>query len=78
MRMSSDLVAAIFVGGGIGYLLDYWCGTQPWLTLVFFLLGVVTGFRNLYRLSLTASPQGGLQENNGVNKRSGHHKEPPL
>lgn len=49
MRMSTELVSGVFVGGGIGYLLDYWLNTKPWMTVIFFLLGTVAGFRNLYR-----------------------------
>ncbi|MBF0127238.1 MAG: AtpZ/AtpI family protein [Magnetococcales bacterium] len=52
MRMSTDLASAIFVGGGIGYLLDYWLHSHPWMTVIFFLFGAVAGFRNLYRIAM--------------------------
>ena len=48
-RMSSELVAAILVGGLIGYGLDRWLGTTPWLFLVFFVLGFAAGILNLLR-----------------------------
>ncbi|MGE5513452.1 MAG: AtpZ/AtpI family protein [Bacteroidota bacterium] len=48
-RMSSELVAAILVGGIIGYVLDRWLGTTPWLFLVFFVLGFAAGILNLLR-----------------------------
>lgn len=48
-RMSSELVAAILVGGLIGYALDRWLGTTPWLFLVFFVLGFAAGILNLLR-----------------------------
>lgn len=51
MRMSTELASAVFVGGGIGYLLDYWFKTDPWLTLVFFLFGLAAGFRDMYRFA---------------------------
>ncbi len=44
---------AVAIGGVMGYLLDRWLGTQPWLTLVFFILGVVAAFRSLFRLVKT-------------------------
>ena len=48
-RMSSELVGAIVVGGLIGYALDQWLGTKPWLFLVFFVLGFAAGILNLLR-----------------------------
>ncbi|MBF0294952.1 MAG: AtpZ/AtpI family protein [Magnetococcales bacterium] len=65
LRMSSDLVAAIFVGGGIGYLLDHWCNTQPWMTVIFFVFGTAAGFRNLYRIAM-----GSDQNNTKTGNRS--------
>lgn len=46
-----QLVVATFVGFFIGRLLDRLLGTHPWLTLVFFLLGLVAGFRDLFRMA---------------------------
>ena len=37
------------VGFFIGYELDKWLGTSPWLTGIFLLLGIITGFRDVYR-----------------------------
>ncbi len=49
LRMSSELVAAIVVGGLIGYGLDQWLQTSPWLFLVFFMLGFAAGMLNVMR-----------------------------
>ena len=49
MRMASEFVAAIIVGGAIGYGLDRWLGTTPWLFLAFFVLGLVAGVVNVTR-----------------------------
>ncbi len=43
------LVAATAIGLAIGYGLDRWLATSPWLTLTFTLLGIVAGFINLFR-----------------------------
>ncbi len=43
------LVAATFIGLGIGYALDRWLGTSPWLTMLFTLFGIAAGFLNLFR-----------------------------
>lgn len=49
LRMASELVGAVLVGGVIGYVLDQWLGTWPWLFLVFFLLGFAAGVLNVIR-----------------------------
>jgi ATP synthase protein I len=49
MRMAAELVAAVIVGGLIGWGLDRWLGTTPWLFLFFFLLGFVAGVVNVVR-----------------------------
>lgn len=43
------LVSGIIVGAVIGYFLDKWLGTGPWLKIVFFIIGVAAGFLNVYR-----------------------------
>jgi len=49
MRIAVELVAAVLVGTGIGIVLDKWLGTQPWLMILFFVLGCAAAFRNVYR-----------------------------
>ncbi len=46
-----NLVFSIFIGFGIGYWLDGFFNTSPWLTLIFFVLGLIAGFRELFRLA---------------------------
>ena len=46
-----SMVAATFVGLAMGYYLDRWLGTSPWLTLVFLLFGIIAGFRNIFILT---------------------------
>lgn len=44
---------SIFIGLGIGYLLDHKVfggRTAPWLTLIFLGFGIAAAFRNLYKL----------------------------
>ncbi|MBV8939489.1 MAG: AtpZ/AtpI family protein [Alphaproteobacteria bacterium] len=48
-RLAAELLAGIAVGFGIGYALDHWLGTSPWLTLICFFLGAGAGFLNLKR-----------------------------
>tara|TARA_B100001996_G_scaffold216486_1_gene166459 strand:+ start:53 stop:334 length:282 start_codon:yes stop_codon:yes gene_type:complete len=48
-KMSTELVAAVLVGTIIGFILDNWFGTKPWLILIFFLIGVIAGIINVIR-----------------------------
>lgn len=43
------LVSGPLVGVAIGYGLDAWLGTGPWLKLVFLFVGIGAGFLNVYR-----------------------------
>ncbi len=49
LRASTDLVAALFVGGFLGYWIDQWLDTKPWGMIIFFFLGFGAGFLNIYR-----------------------------
>ena len=59
-RLSTELVAGLVVGGGMGWLLDRWLGTAPWLLLIFFFLGVAAGIMNVFRTAKQLSAQSGL------------------
>ena len=48
-RLVTELLAAVIVGGGIGWALDRVFGTSPLLLIVMFLLGVAAGMRNVIR-----------------------------
>ena len=44
-----EMGLSVAVGAVIGYYIDKWLNTEPWFLLIFFLFGVVAGFRSLYR-----------------------------
>ena len=48
-KMSTELVAAVAVGTIIGFILDKTFGTKPWLILIFFFVGVITGIVNVFK-----------------------------
>ena len=48
-KLSTELVAAVAVGTIIGFILDDWFGTKPWLILIFFFVGVIAGILNVVR-----------------------------
>jgi ATP synthase protein I len=64
LKLSSEFVAGVLVGAGIGYLLDRFAGTAPWGMIVFLLLGFVAGVLNVLRSAgMVAEPD--------TNKQSG-------
>jgi ATP synthase protein I len=55
LQAGAEFVAAILLGGAIGWGLDRLLGTRPWLLIGFFLLGTVAGVKNVIRVT---SPKG--------------------
>ena len=49
-KISTELVAALFVGVGIGLIVDNFLGTKPFGLIIFFILGAFAGFLNVYRV----------------------------
>ncbi len=50
-RVSVELVSAVAIGVGIGWLLDGWLDTRPWFMLAFFVFGGAAGILNVYRMA---------------------------
>ena len=48
-KLGTELVAAVGVGTIIGFILDSWFGTKPWLIIIFFFLGAAAGMLNVIR-----------------------------
>ena len=48
-KLGTELVAAVAVGTIIGFILDNWFDTKPWLIIIFFFLGAVAGLLNVIR-----------------------------
>ena len=49
LQIALEMVAALIVGGGIGWLLDDWLDTKPWLMLTFLIVGIAAGLKNAFR-----------------------------
>ena len=49
-RISTEIVAAMVVGVGIGIIVDNYFNTQPFGLIIFFILGALAGFLNVYRV----------------------------
>ena len=50
LRIGVELVTGVLVGVGIGWALDAWLKTAPWLMVVFLLLGGAAGLMNVLRV----------------------------
>ena len=48
-KLGTELVAAVVVGTIIGFILDSWFDTKPWLIIIFFFLGTAAGILNVIR-----------------------------
>ncbi|MCK4501619.1 MAG: AtpZ/AtpI family protein [Desulfuromonadales bacterium] len=46
-----SLVASILIGLAMGLYLDKWLDTRPLFTLIMLLIGVISGFRNVFILT---------------------------
>ena len=71
-RVGVELVSALAIGVAIGWLLDQWLDTRPWLMLVFIFLGGGAGILNVYRMARGFGYAAGYQR-----EESSGDDEPP-
>ena len=78
MRLTIDLISGIAVGVGLGWLLDRWLGTSPFLLILFFFLGSAAGILNVYRNATRQGlavgyrkPEAGEEESKGKGSGNG-------
>ena len=50
-KLGTELVAAVAIGTIIGFILDSWFDTKPWLIIIFFFLGAAAGMLNVIRVA---------------------------
>jgi ATP synthase protein I len=76
-RVAVELVSALVVGAIIGWSLDYWLDTRPWIMLVFVVLGGAAGVLNVYRLasSFATMPTDPVSETDNQDNSGGDLKE---
>ncbi|HUL15725.1 MAG TPA: AtpZ/AtpI family protein [Terriglobales bacterium] len=71
MELPFTFVGAILLAGAVGYFLDHWLHTGPWLMMVFGALGFYAGVREVLR-RLPQDPSGnGKTHNDGPNAKPG-------
>ena len=47
-----EMALSVVIGVGIGYYLDKWLGTSPWLMILWIGFGFAAGVRSLYRAAV--------------------------
>ncbi|KAB1441839.1 AtpZ/AtpI family protein [Pseudodesulfovibrio senegalensis] len=84
--MGLHLVSATVVGLFMGYWLDKWLleffqlHTKPWLTMIFTILGIVSGFRMVLEDARKMQRQAEAEEKgpvNGANKQGAENGDDP-
>ncbi|WP_306140951.1 AtpZ/AtpI family protein [Roseibium sp. MMSF_3412] len=62
MKLSSEFIAGVLVGAGIGWVADQWLGTAPFGLIIFLLLGFAAGVLNVLRSAgVVEQPQVGIR-----------------
>jgi len=51
VKLGTELVSAVLVGTIIGFILDTWFDTKPWLIILFFFLGSIAGILNVIKVA---------------------------
>ena len=49
LKLSTEMIAAVLVGTIIGFILDSWFDSKPWLIIIFFFVGAAAGITNVVR-----------------------------
>lgn len=73
LRLAIDFIAAVVVGGAIGWFIDDWAGTRPAFLLLFGALGLAAGARNVmrtYRLMVAEATAAGTPPGSGRTARA--------
>tara|TARA_B110000008_G_C16543776_1_gene393432 strand:- start:1 stop:285 length:285 start_codon:yes stop_codon:yes gene_type:complete len=50
-KLGTELVASVAVGTIIGFILDTWFDTKPWLIIIFFFIGSAAGMLNVIKVA---------------------------
>ena len=63
-RVGTELVSGVAVGAAIGYGLDSWLETRPWLTLIGSMFGFAAGMKLMIETSKQAGREMEAEDNN--------------
>ncbi|MCG6113801.1 MAG: AtpZ/AtpI family protein [Mesorhizobium sp.] len=70
LKLSSEFIAAIVVGVGLGWFIDQFAGTSPWGLIVFLLLGFAAGVVNVLRAAGRMADFGAAKPREGPDERN--------
>ena len=62
LKLSTEMVAAVLVGSIIGFILDNWFDSKPWLKIIFFFVGATAGILNVIRSAKQMQKSNGEEE----------------
>lgn len=68
LKLSSEFIAGVAVGAGLGWVIDRLAGTSPWGLIVFLLLGFAAGVLNVLRSAGQISEAGSRAPGRGPGK----------
>ena len=71
MRVGVEMMVATLIGAAMGYALDKYLGTRPWLLMVGVLLGGAAGCLTVYRTVTSSIPPEEAGDENDRNDGKG-------
>ena len=71
LKLSSEFIAGVAVGAGLGWLIDRVAGTSPWGLIVFLLLGFAAGVLNVLRSAGLIAEAGSKAARDGAGRPDG-------
>lgn len=72
LRAGAELIASIAAGAFLGYWVDQWLETKPLFLIILLLLGILTGFVNVWRTINGIGYQVGYKDVKNSKKTSKH------
>lgn len=78
LKAGTELVGPIIGSALLGYALDRWLDTKPWLLIVMLVLGVASGFLNVWKTTQNAGSAVGFKNMSGSEKKSLANGDDPL
>ncbi len=71
LRIGLELVVAVLVATLLGWGIDRWLGTAPWVAIAMFFLGVAAGMVNVYRAVAGIRTPVGMRRPEEIGQRPG-------
>jgi ATP synthase protein I len=56
VKLSSEFIAGVVAGAGLGWGIDHFAGSSPWGLIIFLMLGFLAGVLNVMRATGAVGP----------------------